>query len=210
MSWLDRLRARLFGYDNIEPEGVMPSGHQVPTSNENPPVTSVTPKTDDKINAIPKTPERVLFVCSGNICRSAYGAVKFEQLLKDRNLSMRIASAGTLRLVGRSVAPEMIATAQEHGLDLTQHRSSALSKPLIDAADVSFAMEHGHKLEIMRICPDSEYRIVMLGQCLPTPKLEILDPMGHTPEIYREVANEIDLALENWLNSTNVTKSEDA
>ncbi len=209
MSWLDRLRARLFGYDNIEPEGIMPTVNRVPTTTENPQTTSVAPQTDEKINA-PKSPERVLFVCSGNICRSAYGAVKFEQLLKDRNLSMRIASAGTLRLVGRSAAPEMIETAQERGLDLTQHRSSALSKPLIDAADVIFAMEHGHKLEIMRICPDSEQRIVLLGQCLPEPKLEILDPMGHTPEIYREVATEIDIALENWLHSINLTQSEDA
>ncbi len=202
MSWLDRVKARLFKFDNIEPEGVMP----VVRRDAEPTVLKV--NTEHVENA-PCMPERVLFVCSGNICRSAYGAVKLEQLLKGRGLSMRIASAGTLRLVGRAAAPEMIASADERGLDLTHHRSSALSKPLVEAADVIFAMAHEHRLEIERICPDCSPRIVMMGQFLTHPKAEILDPMGCAPQIYREVANEIDEALENWLHAVEKTNKGD-
>lgn len=204
MSWLERLKARLFGYENIEPEGIMPS-----VRHEAADTVSTAVMSETKQEGMQGMPQRVLFVCSGNICRSAYGAVKFEQLLEVRRMSMRIASAGTLRIVGRPAAPEMIATADERSLDLTKHRSTALSQTLIEAADVIFAMENAHKQELMRICPNCSERIVMLGQCLPNPKGEIADPMGCAPAVYREVADEIDLALENWLDVTVAAKPGD-
>lgn len=141
-------------------------------------------------------PERVLFVCSGNMCRSPYGAARFANLAGNRKV--QVVSAGTLRLVGRAAAPEMMKTAAENGLNLETHRSNALSKMLIQASDVIFVMETIHRQEVIRLCPEASDKIIMLGNWLPAPRMELVDPMGKTPDVYRDVAAQIDSALENW------------
>lgn len=79
--------------------------------------------------------KRVLFVCSGNIHRSQTA----QELLKDaRGLEVR--SAGTFPLSPRVV-----------------------SKELVDWADIIFVMEEDHKDAILRICPEAEDKIVVLG-----------------------------------------------
>ncbi len=208
MSWIERLRERIFGFSHAEPEGMeeLEAIRRRPSEPEpNPEPTQKTPQNtalepepiQQADNGVIKSfPSRVLFVCSGNMCRSRYGAARFKVLAQNRDV--QVISAGTLRIQGRSAAEEMIKTAQENGLDLTSHRSSAISQVMVRASDVIFVMERIHRQEIMRICPDAEKKIVMLGQWLDEPKEELIDPMGKLPEIYRAVAHEIDQALENW------------
>ena len=155
-------------------------------------------KTDNPV-PIPTNPSRFLFVCSGNICRSAYAAAKFKQLTQGRDF--QIASAGILRLVGHKAAPEMIDAARENGVDLEEHRSNALSGLLIQAADVIFAFEHIHRDTILNIAPNADKKTILLGRFLNIPQEEIEDPMGQTPDVYRAVAAQIDEALTNWLQT---------
>lgn len=188
MSFIDRLRDRLFGFHATQ-------YRQAPTHT---PELVKHVSTTDMSPVKGDFPERVLFVCCGNMCRSAYAAVRFDQLAKQKKRSVRVASAGTLKLIGREAAPEMKETARENGLDLESHRSSALTLLMIQAADAIFVMTQELKRDVMRISPDSEPRIVLLGRYLPEPKDDIEDPMGREPEVYRAVAAEIDRALEGW------------
>lgn len=200
MSLLQKLRDRLFGpkmpdlndvprirRENVEPGADDKSGFA--KNQDQPDKSSVSPENM-------QFPERVLFVCSGNMCRSPYGAARFASLAQSRKV--QVVSAGTLRLVGRGAAPEMMKTAAENGLNLETHRSNALSKMLIQASDVIFVMELIHRQEVLRLCPDAANKIVLLGNWLPEPVQELVDPMGKSPEVYREVAAQIDSALENW------------
>ena len=114
---------------------------------------------------------------------------------------MHIASCGTLKIVGRSAAPEMQVVARERGLDLSHHRSSAMSRIFLDAADLIFAMTPEHYAMICRESPESAGRTVLLGQFLEPPRGSIDDPMGKAPEAYRRAADEIDEALTRWFNS---------
>lgn len=188
MSFIDRLRDRLFGFQATQ-------YRQAPAH---------TPELvkHDSAQKLPlpkgRFPERVLFVCCGNMCRSAYAAARFEHLAKQKKRDVRVASAGTLKLIGREAAPEMKETARENGLDLESHRSSALTLLMIQAADAVFVMTRDLRRDVMRISPDSDERIVLLGRYLPEPKDDIEDPMGREPEVYRAVAAEIDQALEGW------------
>ncbi|MCL2325628.1 MAG: low molecular weight phosphotyrosine protein phosphatase [Proteobacteria bacterium] len=149
-------------------------------------------------------PLRVLFVCSGNICRSPYAHVVFERLAKKYHREVLVCSAGTLRLVGRPAAPLTIRVAAERGDDLEAHRSTALSKLLVEASDVIFAMSPEHREVMMKLCQDTpgiERRIVMLGSWLSPPEHEIVDPMGKPYEVYQRVAAEIETALERWFEA---------
>ena len=200
MSLLQKLRDRLFGPKMPDLNDV-PRIHREDVELESDDKSGFAKNQDqpDKSSVSPgnmQFPERVLFVCSGYMCRSPYGAARFASLAQSRKV--QVVSAGTLRLVGRGAAPEMMKTAAENGLNLETHRSNALSKMLIQASDVIFVMELIHRQEVLRLCPDAANKIVLLGNWLHEPVQELVDPMGKSPEVYREVAAQIDSALENW------------
>ena len=194
MSFIDKIRDRLFGFNQPSPT------HETPNLIKKTQVASPASeaKTSDNRDILEhKYPERILFVCSGNICRSAYAAAKLKQLTQ--GMAIQIASAGTLRIVGQKAAPEMLETARENGVELEDHRSSALSRLFIDSSDLIFAMAPEHRDIILSICPDAEKRTLLLGMFLDEPQEELEDPMGKAPEIYRAVAAQIDEALTNWV-----------
>ena len=204
MSFIDRLRDRLFGFRrpagdlSLAGSGIAPVGS---SSGENKPVNESNPGMVDKDNQSEKNsgfPERVMFVCSGNICRSPYGEARFTQMCAKKHPDTRIISSGILRMAGHKASPEMITVASERGLDLSQHRSAGLSKLLVDSSDVIFVMAQKHRMEILRIAPNSDQKIVLLAHWLKTPKYEIEDPIGQSMDVYRAVADDIDEALMNW------------
>ncbi len=183
MSWIDRIRDRIYGFDTRSPQ---PAKRPSPEAAPEPAIPSV-------------FPERVLFVCSGNMCRSAYGEYRFKALISSSHPQTRVISAGTLRITGQPAAAGMIAAAAERGLDLSPHRSNALSGVLVQSADTIFAMEQAHRDALLRIDPQAGSKIVMLGLYLNSPALEIEDPIGREPEVYCRVAAQIDEALGNWI-----------
>ena len=146
-------------------------------------------------------PRKVLFICSGNICRSAYAPVVFNRLLAKKNMSCRIFSAGTLRISGREAAPNMIRAAQELGDDLTHHRSTPLSAPLLQASDVIFVMSPEHVKVCCEFQPDCAPRICVLAHWLEPAAIEIPDPMGSPYEAYQRAVAQINQALEHWLDA---------
>lgn len=144
---------------------------------------------------------RVLFICSGNICRSPYAEARLRDIFRSKNIACHVASCGTLRLIGRRAADDMIAVAHARGLDLSEHRSRALSKSLIAAADIIFAMSPEHRREVLRIAPEAADRAFLLGMRLAEPKQEIADPMGRPIAAYRKAAQDIDEALGRWIDA---------
>lgn len=143
----------------------------------------------------------VLFVCSGNICRSAYAQARLEHLARVSAIPVKVMSCGTLRLVGRAASPEMQAEAARRGLDLSGHRSVPISRAIVAAADVIFAMEPYHAMEIVRLCPTAAERTFLLGQWLDPQSRMIADPMGKSAQFYRRVCDQIDEAVGNCMKN---------
>lgn len=200
MSWIDRLRDKLYGFKSESPipRPVVAEPSRIEETAESPKQET---SSDSKEKTYPeKFPERVMFVCSGNICRSAYGEYRFKKMCAECGKEeTQVVSAGTLRIQGRAASDEMIETGKERGLDLTPHRSNGISRFLVDSSDVIFVMAPMHRTEILRISPESENKIVLLGEWLNTPKEEIDDPIRQSMDFYRRVTEEIDEALKNWM-----------
>lgn len=151
-------------------------------------------------------PSRVLFICSGNICRSAYAPVIFQRLLKQTDKKTQICSAGTLRISGRMAAPQMIQAASEFGDDLSTHRSTPLSIPLLSAADVIFIMSPEHERACITLEPRCRNKICYLSHWLEPPAIEIPDPMGQTYDAYQRAAKQLNDALNHWFEQAkNIT-----
>jgi protein-tyrosine-phosphatase/tRNA A37 threonylcarbamoyladenosine synthetase subunit TsaC/SUA5/YrdC len=143
-------------------------------------------------------PCRIVFVCTGNTCRSPLAEGLCRKLLADRlgfppaelfQQGFFVQSAGLAAMIGSEATPEAVAVAQEHGVDLSMHGSQPLTIELLLRADRLFAMTAGHlrMLHGVRgvrprlLAPDGE---------------DVADPIGCAPEVYRDCARQIRSHLE--------------
>jgi protein-tyrosine phosphatase len=94
---------------------------------------------------------RVLFVCTGNICRSAIA----EQVFRARygSEAVAFASAGTGALVGAPMPEQAAEISRKLGGDPSAHAGQQLSKPFVEAADLVIALTREHRSEIVRTLP---------------------------------------------------------
>jgi protein-tyrosine phosphatase len=141
---------------------------------------------------------RILFVCSGNICRSPM-AERLAEALGDRiGLDVEAASAGTLGLVDRPADAHAIAVLREVGLDLRDHRSQGVSEGLVAWADAIAVMELKHAAWLLERFPDLPHsRVVQLGPYAGS--ADIPDPVGRWRWHFRRVRRQLETALERWL-----------
>ena len=130
----------------------------------------------------------VLFVCSGNICRSPYAEAAAAARLDPTRYS--VASAGTVAWHGTEATATMQAVAADRGLDLTGHRARRLSD--VSQPDWVFGMELEHLMAARRDFPDlPPNRIRLLDHPHTVP-----DPYGRDRAVYETAANQIDRALD--------------
>lgn len=96
---------------------------------------------------------RVLFVCTGNICRSPMVAAFARALLPGRAEPVSVCSAGLLQ-AGWASPKEAISAMRRHGLDLSSHRSSLLAVELAAPPDLVVAMAREHARAVLEHSPN--------------------------------------------------------
>lgn len=153
----------------------------------------------------------MLFVCTGNTCRSPLAAAiarrraaealgLTEDQLPARGL--RIASAGTMAGPATPATDLSIAAAAEIGLDLTGHASTPAEGELIEGAGPIYALAQSHLEALLRSYPALAGRVDLLDP----DGLDIIDPFGADLDVYRATRDAIGRALdrrwpeiESWL-----------
>lgn len=129
----------------------------------------------------------ILFVCTGNTCRSPMAAAIAEDLLARRGeagANFRVASAGMSAASGMPATPEAARAVSEMGGDLSGHRSRPLTRDLLAEAEVVYAMTRGHLAAIVSADPSSGSKVRLLdpgGRDVP-------DPIGSPQSLYTETA----------------------
>ncbi|MEK7728686.1 MAG: low molecular weight protein arginine phosphatase [candidate division KSB1 bacterium] len=150
-----------------------------------------------------RRPYQILFVCSGNSCRSPMAEgllrLKLPQRLQDE---VDVQSAGTLGIQGMAAAEYSVRVVREFGGDIGGHRSQGLSRKLVAASDLILAMAGEHVEHLRKHYPAYRENVFLLksfAQTEPLEDPEIEDPIGSSLAIYREcgrlIADEIDRVL---------------
>ena len=138
----------------------------------------------------------VLFVCSGNTCRSPLAAARLRQLLAERGRQdIAVSSAGTGAYDGAPASEGAYLVALERGLDLGAHRARLLTPELVATADLILTMSSGHVARVQRL--GGGEKVWLLGEYAGEEEAaaEVGDPFGLDVEVYRRTLDQLDHLL---------------
>lgn len=147
----------------------------------------------------------ILFVCTGNTCRSPMAAALMNKLAEERGLDVRIESAGLFAGVGESASDNAIKALADMGTDLTYHRSQPVTAELLKKCDLILTMTEPQKRALEET---AKGRVFTLAEYAGKDG-GISDPYGSDLETYKKCAEEIYGLLERAADKLPKVKSDD-
>jgi protein-tyrosine phosphatase len=138
----------------------------------------------------------VLFVCTGNTCRSPMAETLFRELVAERfgcrpdeieRQGVVVGSAGIAAWGGGKASTGALEAMRERGADLSGHESQPLTENLARQADVIWTMTASHRANILAQFPEAGGRVAMLSP----DRHDVIDPIGGTLATYRKCAEQI-------------------
>ena len=128
----------------------------------------------------------VLFVCTGNTCRSPFGEAALSAFLKGNGMShIHVSSAGIYANKGQRASLLALEIAKKYQLNLESHRSRQLTAAHVDQADLILTMTWAHIQTLTRAYPEAGEKIFLMSHWYDGK--EIVDPFSGDLQTYADV-----------------------
>jgi protein-tyrosine-phosphatase len=136
---------------------------------------------------------RILFVCTGNTCRSALAESIGRKVIVERALAdVEVQSAGTSAWDGAPASDGALLVGMERNLDLSQHRAQTLTRELVRDADLILAMGPHHLERIEALGGTGKSYLVTDFASRGASARPVNDPIGGELDVYRTTADELE------------------
>ena len=151
---------------------------------------------------------QILFVCTGNTCRSPMAEGIFRKYLAEKmqcnidELDKRgyiVGSAGIIDSSGFPASVEAITACAALGVDIKAHRNKVLSSELIEESDVIFAMERIHRDRVIALEPKAANKCLLLAGDAGIP-----DPIGQPQQFYNDCVKLIERAIQKRIGELEI------
>lgn len=139
--------------------------------------------------------KHILFVCTGNTCRSFMAEKLLSRMAEEANLPIEVNSAGTSTIKGGAVSSLTLKALEKEGIIPDIAFSTPLTEMMIKKADLILVMESYHKERVVDISPLAKERTFLLTEYGGLEKKDILDPVGGSREGYETCMIEIKKCL---------------
>src|SRR6201995_2934330 len=143
----------------------------------------------------------ILFVCTGNICRSPMAEGIFRHAMKGRR-DIQVLSAGIGAMEGQPPSPYAVQAVKELGIDISKQRSRQLTAELVQQADYIFGMTHSHVDTVFLLYPQAAEKTFLLREFDDTLDIfekDISDPIGGSYEVYLNCRDQIEQGIATLL-----------
>src|SRR5580704_15615093 len=143
----------------------------------------------------------ILFICTGNVCRSPMAEGLFRHAVQGRG-DYRVLSAGLGAMDGQPPSPYAVQAVRELGIDISRQRSRMLTAELVRNADYIFGMTHSHVDTVMLLYPQSADKTFLLrefDETLDTFEKDISDPIGGSYDVYLSCRDQIEQGISSLL-----------
>jgi protein-tyrosine-phosphatase len=130
----------------------------------------------------------ILFVCTGNTCRSPLAEAIARRALQEEGLEgFHVGSAGVHAAPGGRASSGSLEVARANGLDLEAFVSRPLTPDLVENADLILVMEPAHRSAVLGLAPQADTKTLLLGELAGEegPQAAVPDPFGGSPEAYQ-------------------------
>jgi protein-tyrosine-phosphatase len=139
----------------------------------------------------------ILFLCTGNVCRSPMAEGLFRHAVKGRG-EFRVLSAGLGAVDGQPPTSHSVQAMKEIGIDISRQRSRALTADLVRSADLILGMTHSHTDTVALLYPSAAERTFLLREfddTLEPYEKDISDPIGCSYPVYVECRDQIEQGI---------------
>lgn len=146
---------------------------------------------------------KIMFICTGNICRSAMAEGIMKKIVEDKNIDAKIYSCGIYAETGDYATYNAIEAAKQYDVDISSHRATNIRKSKIEEMDLILCATQSHKQSVIHLHPNLKEKVYTMKEYAELDKngqdLDVKDPWGYDINVYNNCVIEIEKCLQETI-----------